>query len=252
MKLQNRVALITGAAQGIGRAVALRFAAEGANVAVADLQVEKATAVAKEVEALGCKAVAFQADVTREADAQRIVTRTVEMFGQLNILVNNAGIEIVKKLEDMNEAEWDRIYAVNVKGMFLCSKYAIPELRKAGGGSIISLASGAALIGVSHLSAYCGTKGAVKMITAALAQELKPDNIRVNCLCPGGTDTALLREFLTAVPPERVASITQGSAIPLGRLARPEEIAAAACFLLSDDASYVTGVALAVDGGATS
>src|SRR5262245_27876654 len=248
MKLQNRVALITGAAQGIGRPSPLRYAAHGANVAVADLEEEKAAAVARELESLGRKAVAFKAYVTRETDAQRIVARTVDMFGQLNILVNNAGIEIVKKLEDMSETEWDRIYAVNVKGMFLCSKYAIPALRKAGGGSIVSLASGAALIGVSHLSAYCGTKGAVKMITAALAQELKSDNIRVNCLCPAVIETDMGKRAIdmwvqAGVPVEGLLA-RQG-----GRYGKPEEVAAEALFLASDDASFLTGHALPVDGG---
>ncbi len=251
MRLTNRVALITGGAQGIGRAIALRFAEEGAHVAIADLQEEKVAAVAREVEAKGRRALALKVDMTKEAEVQHIVSRTVAAFGTLNIVVNNAGIEIVKKLEDMNEAEWDRIYAVNVKGVFLGCKYAIPELRKAGGGSIINLASGAALIGVSHLAAYCGTKGAVKMITAALAQELKPDNIRVNCLCPAVIDTDMGRRAIelwaqSGVPIEGLLA-RQG-----GRYGKPEEVAAEALFLASDDASFLTGHALPVDGGAFS
>lgn len=251
MKLRDRVALITGGAQGIGRAIALRFAEEGAQLAVADLQEEKAAAVAKEIQAKGYKALALKMDVTREVDVQKGVARTVAEFGRLNILVNNAGMEIISKLEEMNEEQWDRIYAVNVKGVFLGCKYAIPELRKAGGGAIVNLASGAALIGVSHLAAYCGTKGAVKMITAALAQELKPDKIRVNCLCPAVIDTEMGRRAIdmwvqSGVAVEGLLS-RQG-----GRYGKPEEVAAEALFLASDDASFLTGHALPVDGGAFS
>ena len=242
-RLAGRVVVVTGAASGIGRAMAERFAAEGAEVLVADVS-EAGEAVAA---ALGARAAFVRTDVTREADVSAMIEGAVARFGRLDILVNNAGVGRFVPFDELEPAEWDRVFAVNLRAVYLGCRLALPHLRRGGKGVILNVASQSGLQSQPMNQPYCASKAGVILLTRSLARELAPEGVRVNCICPGGTDTPLLRAFSRTI---RSADSTP-SRPPLGRFARPEEIAAAALFLVSDEASYVTGVALPVDGGAT-
>jgi NAD(P)-dependent dehydrogenase (short-subunit alcohol dehydrogenase family) len=243
--LAGRAALVTGGAAGIGRAIATRLAAEGASILVADLQEEAGRAVVGDIRERGGQAEFVCADVAREADVEAMVSAAVAGVGGLDVLVNNAGIGGFTALEALTPEGWDRVLDVDLRAVYLGCRAALPHLRRSGRGVILNVASQSGLQAQARNTAYCAAKAGVVLFTRALARELGPEGIRVNCLCPGGTDTALLRAFAGGgVDALRARS-------PLGRLARPEEVAAAAFFLVSDAAAYVTGVALPVDGGAT-
>lgn len=249
-RLAGRVAVITGAASGIGRASAERFAAEGAAVLLADVQAEEGAAAAGAIRARGGRAEFLRTDVTREAEVQAMVEAAVAHFGRLDILFNNAGVGSFVPFDRLEPAEWDRILAVDLRAVYLGCRAALAHLRRSGGGAILNTASQSGLQGQAMNEAYCAAKAGVILLTRSLARELARENIRVNCICPGGTDTALLRGYLGPTASSgAVADL--GARLPMGRVARPEEVAAAALFLVSADASYVTGVALPVDGGAT-
>ena len=246
MRLDGKTALVTGAGSGIGKCIAETYAREGASVAVVDLDADAAKKVAR---AIGNNAIALRCDVSKKADFAAAVEGTLAAFGTLDILVNNAGATHVNKpMLEIDEAEFDKIYAVNVKGVFLGCQAVVPHFRKSGGGTIINIGSTAGLRPRPGLSAYNATKGAVHILTKSLAVELAPDKIRVCAIAPVATDTPLLPSFLGPAAGQREKFI---ATVPLGRLAQVQDIANAALFLASADAEFVTGNIVEVDGGRT-
>ncbi len=248
-RVARKVALITGAASGIGRATALLFAREGAAVALADLNSDAGQRVADEITQSGTRAFFETIDVTRATDCQRLVERAIREFGRIDILFNNAGIIRRATVLDLSENDWDRVMAVNVKSIYLLSREVIPHMQKAGGGTIINTASGWGLTGGPKAAVYCASKGAVVLLTKAMAVDHGPQHIRVNCICPGDTDTGMLREEAQQLGEENSRFLAEAAKRPLGRVGTPEEIAQAALYLASDASSFVTGTALVVDGG---
>jgi NAD(P)-dependent dehydrogenase (short-subunit alcohol dehydrogenase family) len=245
-ELAGKVALITGGASGIGRATALLFAREGASVALADMNQEAGQRVVQEIGGL----VLFEhADLTKAADCQLVVDHTLREFGKIDILCNCAGIIRRASVVELSEEDWDRVMAVNVKSVFLLSRLVIPTMLKAGRGSIINIASGWGLAGGPRAAAYCASKGAVVLMTKAMAVDHGRQKIRVNCICPGDTDTDMLRNEARQLGESEDQFLTESARRPLGRIGRPEEIARAALYLASDASSFVTGTALVVDGG---
>ena len=249
MPLSGKVALITGAASGIGRATALLFAREGAAVAVADLNTDAGQRVVDQITKSGERAFFEAIDVTRAADCRRLVERVIREFGRIDILFNNAGIIRRATVLDLSEDDWDRVMAVNVKSIYLLSREVIPYMQKAGGGTIINTASGWGLAAGAQAAVYCASKGAVVLLTKAMAIDHGPQKIRVNCICPGDTDTGMLREEARQLREENSSFLAEAAKRPLGRVGTPEEIAQAALYLASDASSFVTGTALVVDGG---
>src|SRR3989441_629189 len=247
--LCGKVALITGGASGIGRATSLLFACEGAVIAITDINEEAGQAVAQEIISAGGRAIFERADVSCAADCQRVVGRVRREFGAIHILFNNAGIIRRASLVELSEQEWDRVMEVNVKSIFLLSRVVIPLMSKDGGGSIINMASGWGLAGGPRAAAYCASKGAVVLLTKAMAIDHGPQNIRVNCICPGDTDTPMLRSEAAMLGDPMDRHMAQAADVPLRRVARPEDIARAALYLASDASSFVSGAPLIVDGG---
>jgi 3-oxoacyl-[acyl-carrier protein] reductase len=246
MSLGTKTAAVTGAGSGMGRATARLFAERGADVAVIDIDGEAAEETVSLIGEDGGSAIALTADSSEAADVEAFVERTVSAFGGIDVLHNNAGIpQESTPVEDVTEATWDRIQAVNLKSTFLGAKYAVPQMRADGGGVILNTASTAGIRPRTGLSAYCAAKGGVITLTKQLAHELAEDEIRVNAICPVATDTDMLPEF--AAGDLSVESMRE--TIPLGRLAEATDIAHAAAFLASDEASMITGTALEVDGG---
>lgn len=247
--LTGKRALITGAASGIGRATALLFARQGAAVAVVDVDQAGGRAAVQTILEAGGRAIFVGCDVSQAADCQRAVDRTVRELGGLDILFNNAGIMRRASVLDMVEDEWDRVMAVNVKSVFLLSKYTIPVMEDAGGGVIINTGSGWGLVGGPNAVSYCASKGAVVNMTRAMAIDHGPAKIRVNCICPGDTHTHMLREEARQLGVPEDEFLAQAADRPMGRIGLPEDIAQAALYLASDASSFVTGAALVVDGG---
>ena len=249
MRLEKRVAIVTGAGSGIGRASALLFAKEGAKVIVADFVRDSGQQTVSLIKNEGGESIFVESDVSHAVDAQRLVNTAIETYGKLDILFNNAGINLEKTVTETSEDDWSRVINVNLKGVFLCSKYAIPEMIRNGGGVIINTASIRGLVGQYHLAAYCASKGGVVLLTKAMALDYGQDNIRVNCVCPGGIETPMHKAFLaTLVHPERETE-EMLKKIPLGRIGEPEDVARVALFLASDESAYLTGLAIPVDGG---
>ncbi len=243
-RLDGKTALVTGAGSGIGKAIAETFAREGARVALADANRDAAQSAAR---AIGNNAIAVSCDVTKKADIAAAVAATLSAFGVLDILVNNAGAtHLNKPMLEIEEEEYDRIFAVNVKGLFQFCQAVVPYFREAGGGAIINIGSTAGLRPRPGLCAYNATKGAVHTLTKSLAVELAPDRIRVCAIAPVATDTPLLPSFLGSAPGQRERFI---ATVPLGRLAQPQDIADAALFLASAEADFVTGNIVEIDGG---
>jgi NAD(P)-dependent dehydrogenase (short-subunit alcohol dehydrogenase family) len=249
MQLAGKVALITGGASGIGRASALLFAREGAAIALADLNADGGQHVADEINQAGGSAFFERVDVTQAAVCRRLLERTIREFGRIDILFNNAGIIRRATVLDLSEEDWDRVMAVNVKSIYLLSREVIPHMHKAGGGTIINTASGWGLAGGAKAAVYCASKGAVVLLTKAMAIDHGSQKIRVNCICPGDTDTGMLREEAQQLGEENSRFLAESAKRPLGRVGTPEEIAQAALYLASEASSFVTGTALVVDGG---
>ncbi|HEY9423601.1 MAG TPA: SDR family oxidoreductase [Microterricola sp.] len=249
MRLENKKAIVTGGAGGIGRATALAFAAEGAQVAVVDLRADAAEAVVEEIRAAGGTAVAIAADVSNEDDIQRIIATTVAEFGGVNVVFNNAGIIRRTTAVETTAEEWDRVFGVNVKSIFLMCKHVVPIMAENGGGSIVNTGSGWGLKGGGQAISYCASKGAVVNMTRALAIDHGPQGIRVNSVNPGDVNTGMLLEEARQLSQDANAFLAESADRPLGRMGQPSEIAAAVVWLASDDSSYVTGSALVVDGG---
>ncbi len=248
MRLANKVALITGAGTGIGRACAEAFVREGARVALMGRRREPLDKLAAK---LGSSALAIAGDVSVAADVERAVAATVEKFGALHILLNNAGVLIAGTADSHTEAEFDRTMNVNIKGVWLCTKAALPQLRRAGGGSIINMSSVVGLIGIANRVAYGASKGAVTLMTKCMAADLAPEHIRVNCICPGIVETELVADFIRKAPDPEAARRAREGLHALRRFGQPEDIAGCAVYLASDESNWVTGAAFPIDGGYT-
>ena len=245
MRLRDKVAIVTGGGLGFGEGIARLYAAEGAKVLVADIDGGRAERVATEI---GSAARAAVADVAKGPDFARMVNEALDAFGRLDIVVNNAGITHRNQpMLEVDEATYDRVYAVNVKSIYWSAQHAVPVFRRQGGGCFVNIASTAGLRPRPGLTWYNGSKGAVIMISKSMAVELAPDKIRVNALCPVIGETGLTAEFMGGDSPELRAKFV--ATIPLGRMSLPKDVAAAALFLASDEAEFFTGVALEVDGG---
>jgi len=246
--LQGKVALVTGAASGIGRAIALRFAAEGAATVFADVDETAGAAAAEEAERRGAHARFARTDVSCAADCARAIDAALAAFGALHILVNCAGVIRRATVAELSEADWDLVMDVNAKSVFLMSRAALTHLAAARG-NIVNIASGWGIAAGPRAAAYCASKAAVVLLTKAMAIDHGPQGVRVNCICPGDTDTPMLRAEARQIGQPATEFLAEAAHRPLRRIGRPEEIADAAVFLASDAAQFITGTALVVDGG---
>jgi NAD(P)-dependent dehydrogenase (short-subunit alcohol dehydrogenase family) len=251
LRLANKVCVVTGAGAGIGRAIAAAFGAEGAKVVAADIQESAARETAGFINQAGGSGIAVRADVADPESVQHLVASALDAFQRVDVLMNNAGIQVNKKVEETTFEEWNRQLAVNVSGVFLCSKYFLPQLR-ATRGVILNMSSVNATFVEPMCAGYCATKAAILGFTKALAIDHGQEGIRVNAICPGYIDAGLAEGYFLAQPDPDLARRQAGNLHALGRIGRPEEVARLAVFLASDDASFMTGAAVAVDGGFSS
>ncbi len=249
MLLDGKVALVTGGGSGFGRAASQALAAEGAAVVVADVREEGALETAEGIRQRGGRAIALAGDVSREAEARRLVDATLDEFGRLDILDNNAGVDAGGGITEFTLEELNLVFGVNVYGTLFMCKHAIPAIAKNGGGAIVNIASAAGLRARPGMPLYAASKGAVVALTRALALDCAPLGIRVNCICPTAHDTPMLRKHYETLPDPETAWQRNLQAVPMGRLGRPEEVAQSVLFLVSDQSSYITGHALVLDGG---
>jgi meso-butanediol dehydrogenase / (S,S)-butanediol dehydrogenase / diacetyl reductase len=249
MKLAGKVALVTGAGSGIGQAIAVLFAAEGAGVGVADFSEAGGNATVSQIRAAGGEAEFFRVDVSRSAEVKAVVDGALRRWGQLDILCNNAGIGVAATVVETAEEDWDRTLAVDLKGVFLGCKYAIPPMIARGGGVIVNTASVAGQVGVLNRAAYCAAKAGVVGLTKSVAVDYIGQNIRINAICPGTVDSPWIQKILSAQPDPVAERQRMVERQPMGRMGEPAEIAKAALYLACDDSAFVTGTALIIDGG---
>ncbi len=250
-RLKNKVAIVTGGSKGIGRAIAEAFAREGARVAICSRASSAAEgeAVVTAINQTGGEAIYLQTDIARMAEAQRLIEETVARWGRLDVLCNNAAVGLLRTVEDTTEAEWRNMMAINLDGAFHCCKFAVPAMRRSGGGSIINIASVASFVGFAADAAYCTSKGGLLMLTRQMALDYAAENIRVNAVCPGFIRTYQLEQYLGQKDDPEAAWAEVLAHHPMGRIGTVEEVAACAVFFASDESSFVTGAHLAVDGG---
>jgi NAD(P)-dependent dehydrogenase (short-subunit alcohol dehydrogenase family) len=250
-RLAGKSAVITGGGSGIGQAIALAFAREGAHVTVAGRRKNKLDETLHLLHQAGCSALALEGDVTKAVDTERLVKSAEDAFGKVNVLVNNAGALSVSTIENVSEEDWDRVMATNIKGPFLMSRATLPAMRRAGGGSIINIGSVLGVVAIRDRAAYCASKGGVTMLTRAMALDHAHDKIRVNCLCPSIVESDMTRNLFAETEAGRQARESRLASIPLGRFGKPVDIAGLAVFLASDESSWMTGTVIPVDGGVT-
>ena len=241
--------MITGGGTGIGRAIAVAFAREGARVAVAGRRLENLKQVAAEIEKHDRQALALHCDVSRAKDAERAISETAGRFGRLDVLVNNAGTLSVSTVDTITEEDWDRVITVNLKGPFLMSRAALKEFRKNGGGTIVNIGSVLGLVAMKDRAAYCASKGGVTMLTKAMALDHAHENVRVNCICPSIVETELVKGLFDDSEQGKRLKQSRVGTIPLGRFGKPADVAALAVFLASEESSWLTGAAIPLDGG---
>lgn len=250
-RLAGKIALITGGGTGIGRAIALAFAREGASVAVAGRRLDKVKEVADAIEKQGGAGLPLQCDVSRTKDAERAISETAKKFGKLSVLVNNAGTLSVSTVDTITEEDWDRVISVNLKGPFLMSRGVLKEFRKIGGGTIVNIGSVLGLVAMKDRAAYCASKGGVTMLTKAMALDHAHENVRVNCICPSIVETELVKGLFDDSQQGKRLKQSRMGTIPLGRFGKPADVADLAVFLASEESSWLTGAAIPLDGGLT-
>lgn len=250
-RVSGKVAIITGGGTGIGRACALTLAREGAKVALAARRRDKLEAVVREIATAGGEAITLECDVTEKVSVEHAVRAAEERFGKLHIIVNNAGTVHVGTVEETSDADWARLISVNLTGTFLMSRAGVPALRHAGGGSIINIGSYLGIVAIKQRAAYCASKGGVTLLTKAMALDHAHENIRVNCICPALVETEMAMGAISRMPDPAAYKRLRESQIPIGRMGSPEDIANLALYLASDESSWMTGVALPLDGGVT-
>lgn len=250
-RLAGRVCVVTGGGSGIGRAVCLLFGREGATVVAADKKAESAARTVGEMEFLGAQGMAVQVDVSVARSVQGMVDVVVEEHGRIDVLVNNAGFGFAATVVETEEADWDRLMSVNLKGVYLGCKYVVPVMARQGGGSIVNTASAAGLVGVPDRAAYCASKGGVIAMTRAMAIDHVDEGVRINCVAPGTVESPYFDEIFAATDdPEGLRRLMEARH-PMGRLGSPDEVASSVLYLASDESSFVTGSVLSVDGGMT-
>jgi NAD(P)-dependent dehydrogenase (short-subunit alcohol dehydrogenase family) len=251
MKFQGKVAIVTGSGVGIGLAAALAFGRDGASLAIVDRDPEQSQAALRAVEAIGNPVIYCQTDVSQPDEVSAMVERVAGEWGRLDILVNNAGIYVQADAVATSEQDWDRVLGVNLTGAFLCTKYAVPKMIQGGGGVIVNVASEAGLVGIKNQVAYNVSKGGLIALTRSCAVDFAGRGVRVNCVCPGTTDTPLVRAAVGRAEDPAAARRHLEEIRPMNRLGKPEEIASAILYLASDESGYATGAVLSIDGGYT-
>jgi NAD(P)-dependent dehydrogenase (short-subunit alcohol dehydrogenase family) len=250
-RLAGKSAVITGGGTGIGQAIAVAFGREGAQVAVAGRRKNKLEETLHLLQQTGCASLSYECDVTTAADTEGVIKTAEDAFGKVNVLVNNAGALSVSTVETISEEDWDRVMDTNIKGPFLMSRAALPAMRRAGGGSIINVGSVLGIVAIRDRAAYCASKGAISMLTRAMALDHAHDNIRVNCLCPSIVESDMTQNLFAETEAGRQARESRLASIPLARFGKPADIAGLAVFLASEESSWMTGTVIPVDGGVT-